>query len=87
MDRGISIQVCDSLEQIVLRRICGQLEFYRVQAELPAHLVFRSNVGARSGIVADQNDRESGRRPACLQQSDLATQLGVDIFSHRAAVN
>ena len=87
MDCGISIQLLDSPEQIVLCRICGQLKFHRVQLELPAHLVFRSNVGARSGIVANQNDRESRRRPACLQQSDFATQLGVDLFSHRAAVD
>ncbi len=87
MDCGISIQLLDSREQIVLCRICGQLEFHRMQPELPAHLVFRSNVGARSGIIADQNDRESGRRPACLQRCDFATQLGVDLFRHRAAVD
>src|SRR4030095_10433853 len=87
MDCGISVQLLDPPEEIVLCRTCGQLKLHRMQLELPAHLVLRSNVGARSGVVADQNDRESRRRPACLQQSDFAPQLCVDLFSHRAAVD
>ena len=53
MDCGISVQLLDPPEQIVLCRICGQLKFHRMQPELPARFVLRSNVGARSGIVAD----------------------------------
>ena len=87
VDRRVAIQLLDSREEIVLGRLGGQFEFYRMQPEFAAHLVLRSDIGARSGIVADQNDRESGGNTFDFSVCNFAAQLGIDFFRNRAAVD
>ena len=87
MDCGIAIQLFDSREQFGLCRIRGQLELHRMQPELAAHLVLRANVGARGGIVADQNDGESGRDSLRLERRDFAAQFGINFFRRDPAVD
>ena len=87
MDRRIAIQFLDAREQIGLGRVGRQLELHRMQPEFPAHLVLRAHVGARSRIIADQNDRESGRDCPRFQRSRFRRAVRRKLFPHCSAVD
>ena len=57
----IAIQLINPREQLFLRRGSGQFQFHRMQAEFAAHFVFCPDVGARGGIIANQNHGQPRR--------------------------
>ena len=57
----VAIEFFDSPEKLSLCGRLWQLQLKRVQSQLAAHLVFRTHIGARSRIVADENDGKARR--------------------------
>ena len=87
MDRRIAIQFRDARNEIGLGRFRRELELDRMQPEFAAHLVLRTHISARGGIVADQDDRKPRRDPLRLERGDFAAQFQVNFFRHHAAVD
>ena len=58
-----------------------------MQSKFAAHFVLAAHIGARSRIIADENDRQAGRDTALLQFRDFAPQFRVNFFRNRAAVD
>src|SRR5438132_4086586 len=58
-----------------------------MQTELAAHFVLRSNVRARSGIIAYENNRKTRRDAVGFQLRDLRPAIDINFVRNRAAID
>ena len=61
VNRGIDVQVLDELDEFFLGRRLRQTDLARIHARFRAGLLLRGHVAHARRIVADENDRETGR--------------------------
>ena len=64
----------------------GGLMDLGVNSEIVAGLDFVANVDFRSGVVADQDDGESGRTALGGERGDARLQFGFDVVAYAISV-
>ena len=85
VDRGVVVERVDRGEQIGLRRVLGQVNVRRGQADLERLLLLHADVARARAVVADEDRREPGREAAVDEHFDARLEVGERRLRDRGA--
>ncbi len=81
--RVVGVQLGEQLQQLGLRRVRGQPDVARVDADRLGRLLLEADVDLRGGVVSDEHRREAD----VAELGDLERDFGANLRRQRLAVD